>query len=154
MLKFSEIFEFSKEKFRKIPILKEFEWFEWFEWFGPSPIEPFNSGFSRQRALERRPGRTGPRTSSRARPPCPGEFACSGRTTSAPIPPRFPVLHPPSLHSLIQSLFSCGVPLPRRRFKPGQFDKLSSWASSTASNRPVVAEYDPDGLWLWSQWGE
>ena len=43
MLKFSEIFEFSKEKFRKIPILKEFEWFEWFEWFGPSPTEPFNS---------------------------------------------------------------------------------------------------------------
>ena len=31
MLKFSEIFEFSKEKFRKIPILREFEWFEWFE---------------------------------------------------------------------------------------------------------------------------
>ena len=31
MLKFSEFFEFSKEKFRKIPILKEFEWFEWFE---------------------------------------------------------------------------------------------------------------------------
>ena len=44
MLNFSEIFEFAKEKFRKIPILKEFEWFEWFEWFGPSPIEPFNSG--------------------------------------------------------------------------------------------------------------
>ena len=41
MLKISEIFEFSKEKFRKIPILKEFEWFEWFD---PSPIEPFNSG--------------------------------------------------------------------------------------------------------------
>ena len=41
MLKFSEIFEFSKEKFQKIPILKEFEWFEW---FGPSPTEPFNSG--------------------------------------------------------------------------------------------------------------
>ena len=48
MLKFSEIFEFSKEKFRKIPILKEFEWFEWFEWFGPSPIEPFNSGADRR----------------------------------------------------------------------------------------------------------
>ena len=34
MLKISEIFEFSyfsNEKFRKIPILKEFEWFEWFE---------------------------------------------------------------------------------------------------------------------------
>ena len=25
--------------------MKEFEWFEWFEWFGPSPIEPFNSGY-------------------------------------------------------------------------------------------------------------
>ena len=36
MLKFSEIFEFSTEKFRKIPILKKFGWFEWFEWFGPS----------------------------------------------------------------------------------------------------------------------
>ena len=42
MLKFSEIFEFSKEKVRKIPILKEFEWFEW---FGPSPTEPFNSAW-------------------------------------------------------------------------------------------------------------
>ena len=48
MLTFSEIFEFSKEKFRKTPILKEFEWFEWFEWFGPSPIEPFNSGLRRR----------------------------------------------------------------------------------------------------------
>lgn len=36
-------------------------------------------------------------------------------------------------------------------FKPGQLNKLSSWALSTASNRPVVAEYDPDGLWLWTQ---
>ena len=49
MLKFSEIFEFSKEKFRKILILKEFEWFEWFKWFGPSPIEPFNSDRDRRR---------------------------------------------------------------------------------------------------------
>ena len=59
MLKISEFFEFSKEKFRKIPILKEFEWFEWlewFEWFGPSPIEPFNSGL---RALERTRVRAG-----------------------------------------------------------------------------------------------
>ena len=62
MLKFSEIFEFSKEKFRKIPILKEFEWFEWFEWFGPSPIEPFNSGpVRRERAGGvPRPPRPGP----------------------------------------------------------------------------------------------
>ncbi|KAL7532495.1 hypothetical protein ACHAXR_004668 [Thalassiosira sp. AJA248-18] len=37
-------------------------------------------------------------------------------------------------------------------FKPGQFDKLSSWAQSTSSNRPIVTEYDPDGFWLWTQW--
>ena len=52
MLKFSEIFEFSKEKIRKILILKEFEWFEWFEWFVPSPIEPFNPGRLRIFAVE------------------------------------------------------------------------------------------------------
>ena len=50
---FRIFFEFSKETFWKIPILKEFEWFEWFEWFGPSPIEAFNSG--------RRPRARGPR---------------------------------------------------------------------------------------------
>ena len=49
MLKFSEIFKFSRENFR---ILKEFEWFEWFEWFGPSPIEPFNSDRNPQRNHE------------------------------------------------------------------------------------------------------
>jgi hypothetical protein len=37
-------------------------------------------------------------------------------------------------------------------FKPGQFEKLTHWAISTSSNRPVVAEYDPDGLWLWTRW--
>eukprot|EP00986_Skeletonema_menzelii_P010580 scaffold5194_cov144-Skeletonema_menzelii.AAC.3 len=37
-------------------------------------------------------------------------------------------------------------------FKPGQFEKLTRWAISTSSNRPVVAEYDPDGLWLWTRW--
>jgi len=37
-------------------------------------------------------------------------------------------------------------------FKPGQFDKLTSWAMSTASNRPIVEEYEPDGFWLWTQW--
>ena len=47
MLKFSEIFEFSRETF---PILNEFEWFEWFEWFGPSSTEPFNSEVNRAAA--------------------------------------------------------------------------------------------------------
>ena len=37
-------------------------------------------------------------------------------------------------------------------YKPGQFEKLTHWAISTTSNRPVVPEYDPDGLWLWTRW--
>mmetsp|Transcript_22113 Transcript_22113/g.46041 ORF Transcript_22113/g.46041 Transcript_22113/m.46041 type:complete len:674 (+) Transcript_22113:258-2279(+) len=37
-------------------------------------------------------------------------------------------------------------------FKPGQIDKLTSWAVSTTSNRPIVAEYEPDAVWLWTQW--
>lgn len=40
----------------------------------------------------------------------------------------------------------------RPSFEPGQLDKLSSWALSTKSNRPIVAEYEPDGFWLWTQW--
>lgn len=37
-------------------------------------------------------------------------------------------------------------------FKPGQFERLTSWAMSQDSNRAIVTEYDPDGLWLWTQW--
>lgn len=33
-------------------------------------------------------------------------------------------------------------------FKPGQFERLTSWAMSESANRPIVAEYDPDGLWV------
>ncbi|KAL7549928.1 hypothetical protein ACHAWF_013183 [Thalassiosira exigua] len=37
-------------------------------------------------------------------------------------------------------------------FRPGEFDRLSRFALSTTSNRPVVAEYQPDAAWLWTQW--
>ena len=75
--KFSENFEFFKEKFRKIPILKEFEWFEWFEWFGPSPIEPFNSVQDRKEFVD------GPvrLPAEWSRPPHGGE-----RSHGAPLP--------------------------------------------------------------------
>lgn len=38
-------------------------------------------------------------------------------------------------------------------FKPGQFEKLSSWATTTTPNRPVVTEYESDAFWLWTNWG-
>lgn len=37
-------------------------------------------------------------------------------------------------------------------WNPGQFEKLTRWAINTSPNRPIVTEYDPDGLWLWTQW--
>ena len=77
MLKFSEIFEFSNEKFRKIPILKEFEWFEW---FGPSPIEPFNSA-SRRSQL---PGQTW--SAARSECTCPPSPHCTCPVRTAYMP--------------------------------------------------------------------
>ena len=58
----------------------------------------------------------------------------------------------PNLTYLCPSLHFAPLSIKKQSFKPGQFDKLSSWALSTASNRPVVAEYEPDGLWLWTQY--
>ena len=37
-------------------------------------------------------------------------------------------------------------------FMAGEFDRLSSWALSTSTNQPIVPEYKPDGLWLWTKW--
>jgi hypothetical protein len=39
-------------------------------------------------------------------------------------------------------------------FQKGEFDRLSNWALSTSihPNRPVVAEYKPDDVWLWTKW--
>ena len=67
-------FELSKDKFRKIPILKEFEWFEW---FGPPPIEPFNSGRCSSTKNSAKP----PSSYSRERPHPPGR-------PSSPLEPR------------------------------------------------------------------
>jgi len=31
-------------------------------------------------------------------------------------------------------------------------DELTEWAISNEANRPIICEYEPDGLWLWSKW--
>jgi hypothetical protein len=33
-----------------------------------------------------------------------------------------------------------------------QRNKLTDWAVSDESNRPVICEYEPDAFWLWSKW--
>ena len=37
-------------------------------------------------------------------------------------------------------------------WKSGQLDTLVEWARSERANRPVIREYEPDALWLWTRW--
>lgn len=35
---------------------------------------------------------------------------------------------------------------------PKSLDELTEWATSDESNRPILCEWEPDALWLWTQW--
>ena len=37
-------------------------------------------------------------------------------------------------------------------WRPQQLDKLTNWAVNDKANRPIICEYKPDGVWLWSQY--
>mmetsp|Transcript_508 Transcript_508/g.631 ORF Transcript_508/g.631 Transcript_508/m.631 type:complete len:467 (+) Transcript_508:102-1502(+) len=37
-------------------------------------------------------------------------------------------------------------------WKRGQLDDLTNWATAEETNRPIICEYEPDGLWLWTKW--
>ena len=37
-------------------------------------------------------------------------------------------------------------------YRPGQLNRLTDWAVRDSSNRPVICEFRPDGLWLWTKW--
>ncbi len=37
-------------------------------------------------------------------------------------------------------------------WRPGQLDRLTQWAQADQANRPIICEYKPDALWLWSQY--
>ena len=37
-------------------------------------------------------------------------------------------------------------------WKIGRLDQLTEWAESKAANRPVICEYEPSGIWLWTKW--
>ena len=36
-------------------------------------------------------------------------------------------------------------------WKTNELDDLTDWATSDSANRPVICEYEPDGLWLWTR---
>lgn len=37
-------------------------------------------------------------------------------------------------------------------WKSGQLETLVEWAVNDQANRPVIREYDPDPVWLWTRW--
>lgn len=49
------------------------------------------------------------------------------------------------------NLFGFGMPS-NPGWKSGRLDRLTDWAESKEPNRPVICEYEPSGLWLWTRW--
>ena len=37
-------------------------------------------------------------------------------------------------------------------WKSGQLEAIVEWAVTERANRPIISEYDPDPLWLWTRW--
>jgi len=37
-------------------------------------------------------------------------------------------------------------------WKNSRISRLTEWAGSKESNRPIIGEYDPNGWWLWRKW--
>mmetsp|Transcript_39676 Transcript_39676/g.80979 ORF Transcript_39676/g.80979 Transcript_39676/m.80979 type:complete len:502 (-) Transcript_39676:863-2368(-) len=37
-------------------------------------------------------------------------------------------------------------------WKREEIDRLTGWAVSDESNRPIICEYEPDAFWLWTKW--
>lgn len=37
-------------------------------------------------------------------------------------------------------------------WKSGQLETLVKWSVNERANRPVIREYEPDALWLWTRW--
>jgi hypothetical protein len=66
----------------------------------------------------------------------------------------------PLENSNLLDLYSTGPP-PRKRIQgrpstpgwaKGKLNRLTDWAVSDEANRPVMSEYEPDALWLWTRW--
>ncbi|KAH8066446.1 hypothetical protein JL722_888 [Aureococcus anophagefferens] len=92
----------------------------------------------------RAPPRPPPRTARlRAAPPPPS-------LDGAPPPPSFDGAPPAPLYLPGNNAFR-GLPS-TPGWRAGRFNELTDWATNEASNRPVVCEYRPDGVWLWTKW--
>ena len=93
----------------------------------------------------RAPPRTAPPRTTRLRAaPPPPSF------DGAPLPPSFDGAPPTPLYLPGNDAFR-GLPS-TPGWRAGRFNELTEWATNEASNRPVVCEYQPDGLWLWTKW--
>mmetsp|Transcript_8704 Transcript_8704/g.13350 ORF Transcript_8704/g.13350 Transcript_8704/m.13350 type:complete len:456 (-) Transcript_8704:334-1701(-) len=60
-------------------------------------------------------------------------------------------LSPSRLHSVPPKRALQGMPS-TPGWRKGQLDTLTDWAVNDKANRPVICEYEPDALWLWTRW--
>lgn len=40
----------------------------------------------------------------------------------------------------------------KSKIRRNQLYEMTDWATSDAPNRPILCEYEPDAMWLWSRW--
>jgi len=80
-------------------------------------------------------------------------------TSSSPqnIPDKRPrYLTEDEVHELLSGGLRKGQPSypawkSKRRRK--QLNEMTEWATSDEANRPIICEYEPNALWLWTKWG-
>ena len=72
-------------------------------------------------------------------------------------PQRRRYLSEEQVHDLLSGSLSIGKGQPsypawRSKQKRKQLSEMGEWATSDESNRPIICEYEPDALWLWTRW--
>ena len=67
---------------------------------------------------------------------------------------RHPITSPAPLtvlHNARRAVDGTGLPS-ARGWKSGRLDKLTEWTVAEEPNRPIICEYQPNALWLWTRW--
>jgi len=66
-----------------------------------------------------------------------------------------PYLSEEEVHELLSGGLLKGqpsYPAWKSKRRRNQLYKLAEWATSDEANRPIICEFEPDALWLWTRW--